>query len=114
MKNHCVRLFVDQIPGCSGKPGTSINQLMLNIDQAPTFLNIAGVKVPADRQGTSFLPLLKANAANVPRRKEAYYHYYEFPVPHCEVYPHTSCIRIGTIHAGTLFTGSPTAGNYRI
>jgi arylsulfatase A-like enzyme len=32
--------------------------------------------------------LLKANnAAQVPWRKEAYYHYYEFPQPH-HVYPH--------------------------
>nr|WP_325637071.1 sulfatase [Chitinophaga sp.] len=78
--------FMIKYPGVT-KPGTSIDQLMLNIDWAPTFLNIAGVKVPADMQGTSFLPLLKADGKNVSWRKEAYYHYYEFPQPH-HVYPH--------------------------
>ena len=78
--------FVIKYPGVI-KPGTSIDQLMLNIDWAPTFLNMADVKVPDDIQGTSFLPLLKENPKKVTWRKEAYYHYYEFPEPH-HVYPH--------------------------
>jgi arylsulfatase A-like enzyme len=78
--------FIIKYPGVV-KPGTSIDQLMLNIDWAPTFLNMAGVKVPADIQGTSFLPLLKEDPKKANWRKEAYYHYYEFPEPH-HVYPH--------------------------
>jgi arylsulfatase A-like enzyme len=78
--------FIMRYPGVIN-PGTKINQLMLNIDWAPTFLNLAGVSIPADMQGTSFLPLLKNPAKNTPWRKAAYYHYYEYPQPH-HVYPH--------------------------
>ncbi|MCW3466756.1 sulfatase family protein [Chitinophaga nivalis] len=78
--------FMIKYPGVV-KPGTQVNQLMLNIDWAPTFLQIAGVKVPADIQGTSFLPLLQTGGKKVAWRKAAYYHYYEFPEPH-HVYPH--------------------------
>jgi arylsulfatase A-like enzyme len=68
------------------KPGTSVDQMIMNIDFAPTVLSIAGVAVPASIQGASFLPLLQGgNVENW--RKAAYYHYYEFPEPH-HVSPH--------------------------
>jgi arylsulfatase A-like enzyme len=76
--------FVIRYPGVV-KPGTKVNQIVSNIDWAPTVLNITGSKIPAEIQGESFLPLLKGEKA--PWRKEAYYHYYEFPQPH-HVYPH--------------------------
>lgn len=78
--------FVIKYPGLT-KPGTTVNQLMLNIDWAPTILQMAGVPVPSDIQGTSFLPLLQPNGDKSNWRKAAYYHYYEFPEPH-HVYPH--------------------------
>lgn len=79
--------FVIRYPGVV-KPGSKVNQLVMNIDWAPTVLNIAGAKIPSDIQGKSFLPLLSAaQTAKVPWRKEAYYHYYEFPEPH-HVHPH--------------------------
>ncbi len=68
------------------KPGTSVNQMVMNIDFAPTILSIAGLPVPASIQGTSFLPLLQGD--NIGSwRKAAYYHYYEYPLPH-HVSPH--------------------------
>lgn len=76
--------FVIRYPGVI-KPRTQINQLVSNIDWAPTVLNLAGAATPKDIQGESFLPLLKGE--KTPWRKEAYYHYYEFPQPH-HVYPH--------------------------
>ena len=70
------------------KPGTTIDQLVANIDWAPTVLDLASTKIPSDIQGKSFFPLLKAAAPQkVPWRQAVYYHYYEFPQPH-HVYPH--------------------------
>lgn len=76
--------FMIRYPGVI-QPGTTIPQLMVNVDWAPTMLDIAGVAAPKDIQGQSFLPLIKGNTQNW--RKAAYYHYYEFPQPH-HVYPH--------------------------
>ncbi|SHM57372.1 Arylsulfatase A [Chitinophaga jiangningensis] len=57
------------------KPGTVANQMVLNMDIAPTMLEAARVKVPADMQGQSMLPLLKAPKST--GRDVLYYHYYE-------------------------------------
>ena len=63
------------------KPGSTDSHLVQNLDYAPTMLDIAGVKPPADMQGLSLKPLLQGEA---PRdwRKSLYYHYYEFPGAH--------------------------------
>lgn len=57
------------------KPGTYNNKLVMNLDIAPTLLHAAGVTIPEDMQGKSFLPLLKAK--KVKGRDAIYYHYYE-------------------------------------
>ena len=58
-----------------------IDQMVQNIDYAPTFLDIAGAPIPADIQGRSLLPLLEGQK---PRRwrDAVYYHYYEYPAEH--------------------------------
>ena len=66
------------LPG--GKHG-DVSQMVQNIDYAPTFLELAGTKVPSDIQGVSFLPLLKGGKAKH-WRKSLYYHYHEFPNEH--------------------------------
>jgi arylsulfatase A-like enzyme len=79
--------FVIRYPGVIN-PGTKVDKLISNIDWAPTVLDLAGAKIPAEIQGKSFLPLLGKNAkANTPWRDAAYYHYYEYPQPH-HVSPH--------------------------
>lgn len=58
-----------------------IPQMVQNIDYAPTFLELAGVEVPADIQGVSLLPLLKGeNPENW--RDALYYHFHEYPAEH--------------------------------
>jgi arylsulfatase A-like enzyme len=57
------------------KPGTAVNQLVMNLDIAPTMLDVAGVAIPKEIQGKSMLPLFSNK--NAPWRNELYYHYYE-------------------------------------
>lgn len=56
------------------KAGSVIQQIVLNIDLAPTFLDVAGIPKPAQMQGESFLPLLKGE--NVKWRDKVFYEYY--------------------------------------
>ena len=58
-----------------------INQMVQNIDHASTFLNIAGITIPEEIQGDSYLPLLKGENPQ-DWRKSLYYHFYEYPAEH--------------------------------
>jgi arylsulfatase A-like enzyme len=62
------------------KPGQKSDALVQNLDFAPTFLDIAGVKVPDDMQGLSLKPVLTGEGEL--DRKSLYYHYYEYPAVH--------------------------------
>ena len=63
------------------KPGSVSGKIVSNIDFAETFLEAAGVPVPAEMQGKSFVPLLKGEAP-ADWRTSFYYHYYEHPAVH--------------------------------
>jgi arylsulfatase A-like enzyme len=67
-------------PGVT-RPGTINKDMVSNLDFAETFLEAAGVAIPADMQGHSFVPLLQGKTPP-DWRKSFYYHYYEFPGPH--------------------------------
>ncbi len=56
--------------------GQRIHKLIQNMDYAPTFLEMANIKVPQEIQGSSLLPLLSGDPKNVKWRKAIYYHYY--------------------------------------
>ncbi len=58
-----------------------INEMVQNIDYAPTFLDIAGVEIPDDIQGESLLPLLRGEHPDN-WRDQIYYHFYEYPAEH--------------------------------
>jgi len=57
------------------KPGSTCNAMVLNVDFAPTLLDLAGVAAPADMQGRSLRPLL-AGARPADWRRSIYYRYY--------------------------------------
>lgn len=44
------------------KPATVVSQVIMNVDLAPTFLELAGIPKPAQMQGYSFNNLLKGAA----------------------------------------------------
>ena len=64
-----------------GSKHADISEMVQNIDYAPTFLQLAGVKVPSDIQGVSLLPLLQRKNPKT-WRHSLYYHYYEYPAEH--------------------------------
>lgn len=67
-------------PGVA-KAGAVNKDIVSNLDFAETFLEAAGVSIPAEMQGRSFLPLLKGRTP-ADWRKSFYYHYYEHPGTH--------------------------------
>ncbi len=77
--------FVIRYPG-KIKPKQVINDLIMNVDFAPTLMDFAGITSKENMQGKSF----KANLlTGKPKdwRTSVYYHYYEYPFWH-HVQPH--------------------------
>lgn len=64
-------------PGIIPAAGAIIDEMVLNIDLAPTFLDLAGLPIPHDMQGASFKPLLQGK--NSPWRKSFLYEYFNDP-----------------------------------
>lgn len=60
----------------SGVKGKLVDQMVLNVDLAPTFLDFAGVAVPKEMQGRSWKPLLEGKADDW-RRAFFYCYYFE-------------------------------------
>jgi len=58
--------------------GVVSDEMVMNLDFAPTFLDYTGVPVPDDMQGESMRNLLKGETPDN-WRNEIYYHYYEYP-----------------------------------
>ena len=67
-------------------PNTVIDDIVLNIDFAPTLLDMAGIPIPDEVQGKSFFNNLKGETPK-DWQKSMYYHYYEYPYYH-RVQPH--------------------------
>ncbi len=63
------------------EPGAVNDELVCNLDFAPTFLDYAGAEIPADLQGRSIRPLLDGRQP-ADWRKAVYYHYYgQYTIP---------------------------------
>ena len=63
------------------EPGKKYSEMILNLDFAPTILEIAGMKKPKDMDGTSFLPLIKNEKVDW-RKSFVYEYYWERAFPH--------------------------------
>jgi len=63
------------------KAGLVNEDIVLNLDFAPTFMDFAGIETPADIQGQSIRKLLQGTKP-ADWRTSMYYHYYEYPAVH--------------------------------
>lgn len=68
------------------KPGTVRDDMVLDLDVAPTILDLAGLPIPKQMQGKSMAPSLKETDDPM-HRADWYYEYYEWPNPEA-VRPH--------------------------
>jgi arylsulfatase A-like enzyme len=72
--------FIVRYPGLIKDPGRRALQMVLNIDLAPTILDLVGLNIPLNMQGESLKPILQA--AEAPGRKSwLYEHFPVFPIP---------------------------------
>ena len=69
------------------KPNTRSDKFVINLDHASTFLDFAGVDIPADIQGESYKKIAMGNEVEN-WRNSIYYHYYEFPHGWHDVHQH--------------------------
>ncbi len=60
------------------KPGSVNNDLVMNLDFAPTVMDLVGIETEELWQGQSLLPLMKGEEVTE-WRDGVYYHYYEYP-----------------------------------
>lgn len=71
--------LVMQLPAMI-RPGSRVNEVVANIDIAPTFLELAGLRAAADMDGKSYLPILRGQ--KIAWRDDLLYEYfweYAFP-----------------------------------
>jgi arylsulfatase A-like enzyme len=61
--------------------GSTKDEMVLNLDIAPTLLQLAGVNIPQQMQGSSLAPLLQERTLK-DWRKDWLYEYYEYPGIH--------------------------------
>lgn len=62
-------------------PNSRNDEMVQNLDFAPTLLEAANIPIPKDMQGESLLPLMRGDTKSW-NRSSVYYHYYEYPAVH--------------------------------
>lgn len=63
------------------KPASVVEKIIMNVDIAPTFLELAGISKPQQMQGYSFAGLLRNPNATWARKAVFYEYYWEAPFP---------------------------------
>ncbi|MFR9495906.1 MAG: sulfatase [Rikenellaceae bacterium] len=71
-----------RFPSAMKRVGVESEDLVQNIDFAPTYLSIAGVEIPEYMHGRSLLEIADDGKAPKDWRKSLYYHYYDYPAVH--------------------------------
>jgi N-acetylglucosamine-6-sulfatase len=72
--------FIVRYPGLVIDPGRRAAQMILNIDLAPTLLDIVGIDIPSNMQGKSIKPILQSPSA-AGRQSWLYEYFPVFPIP---------------------------------
>ncbi len=72
--------FIVRYPAMIKDPGRRASQMVLNIDLAPTLLDLAGLDIPSNMQGQSLRPILQSPSA-AGRQSWLYEHFPVFPIP---------------------------------
>ena len=70
--------FIVRCPDLVNRPGQPADQMALNVDLAPTLLEMAGLPIPSAMEGTSLVPLLRDRGASG-RRAWMYEYFKDFP-----------------------------------
>ncbi len=70
--------FMVRYPRLVKRPGTRADQMILNIDLAPALLELAGIAVPGNMEGKSFVPYLK-DPGRRGRKAFLYEYFVDFP-----------------------------------
>jgi arylsulfatase A-like enzyme len=63
------------------KANSVLEQVIMNVDLAPTFLSLAGINKPSQMQGNSFIGLLNGSSSEWKRDKVFYEYYWEAAFP---------------------------------
>lgn len=74
--------FIIRAPWLSNSKGVKRDQLVLNVDLAPTLYDMAGIPIPDTIEGRSLVPIIKKD--NAPLREAflfEYYKNYPYPIP---------------------------------
>jgi len=87
--NEAMRIpLIMRMPG-TVEPGSTVEEMVLNIDIAPTILDMAGVEAPAIMQGQSVLPLFNKKV-QTPWRDSFLFTYWRDLIP---TLPRIECVR---------------------
>jgi arylsulfatase A-like enzyme len=73
--------FLVRYPAALSAAAVDDTHMVLNVDLAPTLLELADIPVPLDWHGRSLLQLLQKR--ETPWRDAFLYEYYEYPAEHC-------------------------------
>ena len=79
--------LIIRTPNTSGNKGEQVEEMVQNLDFAPTLLGFAGIDAPEDMPGLSLKSLVEGIRPES-WRDSIYYHYYEFPHGWHRVRPH--------------------------